>query len=133
MSLSRARVARRYLSAHLDGNGAADMSAEGHFFDKPRAREMREFAESGALSNNAEVARRSVKENNTDITQRAEAKAVRESPPTPTEIVRDSPGSGEFSTLSRYLILTEQPTDPGVPNHREDIPKHPDMVKSRTP
>lgn len=112
-------------AAALDGDGQPDMSAEGHFFDKPRAREVREFAESGAKTNVDEISTIAVAESHGGIDG-----GLRGAPPTPDEVIRDTPGSSEFSSLSRYLIQTEQPTDPGVPMSRDDIPKHPDLIKN---
>lgn len=111
-------------TAALDGNGEPDMSAEGHFFDMPRQREVREFAESKALTNDVGVSRGAFHEGEGD---RKLQRAVNKSPPTVAEVLEETPGSGDFSTLSRYLVQTEQPTDRGVPTSHDDIPKHPDI------
>lgn len=104
--------------------GEPDMGDEGHFFDHPRAREMREFAESKALTNDAGVAQTAFRSGEGD---RKLQRAVKNSPLTVAEVLDETPGSGDFSTLSRYLVQTVQPTDPGVPTSRDDIPKHPDI------
>lgn len=99
------------------------------FFDSPRKREVREFAQSHAVSNMGDVAKQSVKDSdNTDVTVRQEAAKVNKSPPTPIEIKSETPGSDEFSTLSRYVVLTEQPTDSAVPQGHDEIEKHPQRV-----
>lgn len=116
---------------HLDGDGEADMSAEGHFFDKPRAREVREFAQSGAITNSPEVAKGALKADELAESPRKVKKQVDASPPTVTEIVDDTPGSGEFSTLSRYVVETAQTDEPGVPQGHHEVPKAPDAVKTR--
>lgn len=116
---------------HLDGDGEADMSAEGHFFDKPRAREMREFAQSGAISNSPEVAQGALKADELAESPRQVKKQVDESPPTVSEIIEDTPGADEFSTLSRYVVQTEQTDEPGVPQGHHEVPKAPDAVKTR--
>lgn len=116
---------------HLDGGGSPDMSAEGHFFDKPRAREMREFAQSGAISNSPEVAKGALKADEMSESPRQVKRQVDKSPPTVSEIIEDTPGSGDFSTLSRYVVETEQTDEPGVPQGHHEVPKAPDVVKTR--
>lgn len=112
-----ARVAQRYLMAQ----GEAP-SGEHYFFDNPKKRETREFAQSGALSNYPGVAGKSVEEmdNATLSVSKARAEA-KHAPPTPTEIEK-KPGGRQFSTLNRHLIVTEQPKVRGVPTAREDLP-----------
>ena len=111
------RVARRYAAAEIAP------SAESHFFDHPKKREVREFADSKALSNVPATAVKSVKEtDNSDRTVSEARSEARKAPPTPTEIRRE-PGGKEFGTLNRNLILTEQPNVRGVPEGREDLPR----------
>lgn len=81
-------------------------SAEGAFFDNPERREVREFADSGAVTNDPDVGR-----------------TPKDAPPTPTEIL-DEPGAEQFSTLNRYVVETEQPA-PGLPEGHDELPKHP--------
>lgn len=113
------RVARRYAQSR----GVAP-SAEGYFFDNPKKRETREFAWTKALSNDPPVAVQAVKDMDnaaeTVSKARSEAKAA---PPTPSDIKKE-PGGKQFSTLNRYLVNTEQPGVHGVPEHRDEIPKH---------
>jgi hypothetical protein len=109
---------------HPIGEGAAP-SAEHYFFDNPKKRETREFAQSGALSNFPATAAKSVKEMDNSTLSVSQARSdARDAPPTPTDIRKD-PGGKQFSTLNRHLIVTEQPKVKGVPTDRDDLP----MVK----
>lgn len=120
------RVARR----HLAGEGVAP-SAEFHFFDGPKNREVREFALSKALTNYPSEAAVAVRHmDNTDTTPGKAKKDAEDTPPTPL-VIEKKPGGKQFSTLNRYLIETEQPGVSGVPEGRGDIPKHP-ILKTRS-
>ena len=99
-------------------------SAEAHFFDSPRKRETAEFAESGALTNIPNVSSHAKYDNGKP---KAERHKLNLTPLTPEEVVNATPGSDEFSTLSRYVVHTEHPTDRGVPQSHDSIPKHPDI------
>jgi hypothetical protein len=92
-------------------------SSEDLFLKEPRYHETREFAESGVLGNDPSV----------DKGDQATGKPV---PPTPTEIIKDTPGSKELSTFSRYLIQTDHDVK-GIPEHRDDVEKHPDLVQEQ--
>jgi len=114
------RVAHRHLQAKF--NGAAP-SAEHHFFDNPKKRETREFAQTKALSNEVPTAVKAIKEmDNPDKTVAKARSEANKAPPTPAEI-RKEPGGKQFSTLNRHVIVTEQPKVKGVPVSREDLPK----------
>lgn len=114
-----ARVARRYLQAQAEGVAP---SGEHHFFDNPKKRETREFAQSGALSNFPATAVKSVKEMDNSSLSVSEARSdARHAPPTPTDI-KKKPGGKQFSTLNRHIIVTEQPKVRGVPVERDDLP-----------
>jgi DNA-binding ferritin-like protein len=113
----------------LDGGGVADMSAEAHFFDKPRARETREFAQSKAVTNVPDVAEGAIKAEELADSPRTVRKQVRETPLDVTEIVAETPGSDEFSTLSRYVVETEQTDEPGVPQGHHEVDKHPNISR----
>ena len=123
-----ARVARRYLASLDEGILLAQpevptASAEHHFFDNPKKRETREFAQSNALSNLPGVAGRAVKDMDNPQQTVGQAKAdARKAPPTPGDIL-DEPGGKQFSTLNRQVIETAQPDTKGVPTHRDDLPK----------
>lgn len=121
------RVAGRYLQAM----GVAP-SAEGHFFDRPDKREVREFAQSGAISNEPSAAAIAIRHMETaDVTVSEAVRESKDGPPTVDDILED-PGADTFSTLTRFLIQTEQPGVMGVPKCRDDINKHPKLPTQRT-
>jgi hypothetical protein len=97
-------------------------SAEGAFFNNPQKREVREFGETGAMTNDPEVLQ--------DMTEapKGEAALVKETPPTPTEIVEE-PGGTELGTLNRFVVETEQDI-PGLPEGHDEVEKHPDITAS---
>lgn len=99
--LSVQRVASRYIAS-----GAP--SAEHLFFDRPRAREMREFAESDALTNDIGVADAAIRSGDLAESARAIRNQVAEAPWTISEVM-EMPGADEFGTLNRYVVETEQP------------------------
>ncbi|NBQ99351.1 MAG: hypothetical protein EBT79_02250 [Actinobacteria bacterium] len=99
-------------------------TAEHMFFDNPERREVREFAHSKAISNVPAIAASAGKDEGlrrSELTEEKWRSTI--APPTPTDI-REKPGAAEFSTLNRYLVETEHPTDPGVPQGHADVPKH---------
>lgn len=96
--------------AKLDGDGKPDKSSDGHLFSNPRSHEVREFAESGAVTNDPEVARGAIKAEELADSPRLVQQQVSEAPPTVDEI-RELPGGDEFGTLNRYVVDTEQPTE----------------------
>lgn len=121
-----ARVARRHLAS-----GAP--SAESHFFDGPRNREVREFALSSAITNLPDAAGVAIRYmDNADETPRQSIRDSKNAPPPPLKI-REAPGGESFSTLNRYLVETEQPGNEGVPKGRDDIPKHPILKTKNNP
>jgi len=100
-----ARVARRYLQSQAE---EVPRSAEHYFFDNPKRRETREFAESDALSNFPGIAAKSVKEMDNSTLSVSQARSdARQAPPTPTEI-KKKPGGEQFSTLNRLVMETEE-------------------------
>lgn len=113
-----ARVAARYLTH----------GAEGYFVDQPIKREVREFAESNAISNLPGASNVAVKNmDNASITPREAEKDAKKAPPTPSQIVK-KPGGKDFSTLNRYVLETEQKTSGKLPQGRDDVPKHPRLI-----
>lgn len=117
-SSQAARVAARYLTH----------GAEGYFVDQPSKKEVRQFAESNAISNIPGASNVAIKNmDNSTLTPREAERDSKKAPPTPTEIVRE-PGGKDFSTLNRYLIETEQKTSAKVPQSRDDVPKHPRII-----
>jgi len=85
------------------------LTAESYFFDNPERREVKQFHDSGALSN---------------IIPAERAKGP---PPTKKDIKR-MPGGRQFSTLTRYVVETDEPGITGVPRGREELPKHPRLA-----
>jgi len=106
--------------------------AEDYFFDNPLAKSVREFAESEALSNDPETAKKSIE--NSDNPDRSKSKAKKESilaPPPPDEI-KEKPGGKEFSTLNQLVVDTEEKVK-GVPKGFEEAPKvDPDEIKKES-
>lgn len=102
---------------------SAAPTAEGYFFDSPKRREVLEFSNSEALSNSKDVVLDAVASYDTEEGSRAEISRVKKAPPTPNEILDSAPATGQFSTLSRFLVETEQPTHGSVPDGWEDLPK----------
>jgi hypothetical protein len=109
------------LHHHVAGEAVAP-SAEDAFFDNPQKREVREFGEVGAMTNDPEVA---ADIEATGEAPEVEAALVKETPPTPAEVVEE-PGGEELSTLNRFVVETEQDI-PGVPEGHAEVPKHPDI------
>lgn len=133
MATASAHETNQYLLQQVlntDGHGRVARTsrkvptAEAYFFDNPERREVREFAHSKATSNVPAIATVAGKAEGLKRSELAEERVrARIAPPTPTDI-REQPGAEEFSTLNRYLVETEQPTDPGVPQGHGDVRKH---------
>jgi len=96
------------------GLKTAANSAETYFMDNPLRREVYELALSKAVSNMPAI------------------DASPDAPPTPAEIRAETPGSQDFSTLSRLVVTTQQTSESGVPEGLADVPKAsapPDLVR----
>jgi len=102
----------------------AHMDASGMFFDNPQMSSVLDFAESEAITNEPGVARNSQRDG---LITRKEEHRVQNTPQTPNETMKD-PGSKEFSTLSQFLVKTEEPTHQAVPDGYQDLPKAPNML-----
>ena len=132
MSLANEHETHLYLLQQQMKSRTAQETAEKHFFDQPRNREVREFARSNATSNVSGVGVQSLKEVANDGKSVAqERKDERKAPPTPVEVSDKEPGGKQFSTLSRYVVETEQPTDRSVPQGLEETPRHPKLRLNR--
>lgn len=83
-------------------------SAEGVFYDNPEKKEVLEFAQTGAISNNPEVAATAAGEEHLDVPEAVAVEEAEEAPPTPTEIVEE-PGGAAVSTLNRLVVQSEDP------------------------
>jgi hypothetical protein len=103
-------------------------TAESYFVQNPEKSEVSRFNASEALSNEPNIAAKSVKDSDSPDRTVSEARSeARRAPPDPEKIEK-LPGGKEFSTLNRYLIQTDQPGVHGVPEGRDDRKKHPKLV-----
>lgn len=95
------------------------LSAEGYFFKTPKKRETREFAETGAVSNEIHVG-----ENVAEVHgDKQVEKLVDKTPPTPTEIIKQ-PGGKAISTLNRLVVDTSDKTvKPALKTSEPMMPK----------
>ena len=106
-------------------------SAAHMFFDNPRKRVVREFAWTKAITNVPAVVPKVVEEY--EVTDKSKAKLKSETnktPDTPSETIKTTPGSDQFSTLSKYIVFTEQPVKKmpsKVPEGHGDINKAPEL------
>ena len=107
---------------------AAAPSAEGHFFDNPEKREVREFAQSKAISNSVEVTENAIKDDRLNESPGKALMEADEAPPTPDEIAKE-PGGDVVSTLNRMLVQTEEPVPSSVPKGHGQVPKHPAITR----
>lgn len=124
--VKESRVVARWVRGHAP-------SAEEYFFDTPENRETRQFAESKALSNDAQTALSALRHTDTTATSPSvERRRVERSPSTPEESLRE-PGAKTFGTLSRYLVDTEQQDVPAaaIPGDLEETPRHPRLGARR--
>jgi hypothetical protein len=110
--------------AHDSKAASGAPSEEGRFFDNPEKREVRELAQTDAISNDPEVAAEAARTDVIDEPVREVVQEAREAPPTPEEIVEE-PGGAAVSTLNRYLVETEEQVPAAVPQSHEEVPKHP--------
>jgi hypothetical protein len=103
-------------------------SAEGLFFKNPMTFETRQFAESKANTNHADVAVEHAKQvnegwNHEEVSKQQEVAKQKKAPPTPTDVVKDEAGGEEFSTLNRLVVKTDQKTEKAMPEDWHDTPK----------
>ena len=99
-------LAKTWFNTEDPEEGVEDSGAGGAahlFFDNPNKRETREFAESGADSNDPDSSDGS------------------KTPPTPTEIREDEAGGEAFSTLNRLVVETDHPTEDAMPEGHVDV------------
>ncbi|MDB4278168.1 hypothetical protein N9917_01060 [Deltaproteobacteria bacterium] len=124
----RALVAR-YKTAETNPGDSGAGSEEGRFFDNPEKREVREFAQTDAMTNAPDVAAEAASEENLDIPKAEAVSEAKEAPPTPTEIVEE-PGGEAVSTLNRYIVETGEDVPSSVPSHHDEVPKHPVLASA---
>ena len=92
-------------------------SAEGAFL-LPESSEVREFAESGGITNVPEVAAKAAPELN--ISPAIAISEAEAGPPTPTEI-EEGPGGEEVSTLNRFVVDSEVPETAAAASGNRDL------------
>ena len=98
-------------------------SAEGHFYKNPKFREVRQFAETGAVTNIPSVAADAAAEENLDLPKRQTVSDAKKAPPTPEEI-KEAPGGKGVSTLNRLVIDSEDPkVEKAIPANKAKMPK----------
>jgi hypothetical protein len=104
MALANSQETNTYLLQQaLSGKKFANEEDEALFNKDPLAREVRELAESRAISNLPEIAAEASKEDNLDLPRAKAIEEAREAPPSPTEIMQESGGSG-LGTLNRLEV-----------------------------
>ena len=95
---------------------------EHRFFDNPQAREVREFSDSEAISNDPEIAVNAF--NKSDKVNRTLKKTINQaikSPPTVKDN-KSQEASKSFSTLHRFVVETAE-DEPTLPNSFKEAPK----------
>lgn len=97
------------------------MTDENMFFDNPDKRNVRQFAESGAITNKIEVVQNAVENIDLDKPDALVKSEAILAPPTPEEN-REKPGGKGFSTLNRFVVETAEKIK-GLPESRDGIPK----------
>lgn len=129
--LMQAMPEDKFEALHRTAQDSGAGSASHHFFDNPRRRVVREFAWTKALSNVPDVVPNVVAEYEVlDESKAMLKKQVNETPNTPNETIKGTPGSDQFATLAQYLVSTEQETHKmpnKVPEGHGDINKSPDL------
>ena len=87
-------------------------SAGKYFFDSPNKKEVTQFHRSKAQSN---------------LKPSCSIKNETCTPPTPSDIIKEK--GREFSTLSRYVVDTSQPTEKPMPQSHKELPKQAGRVR----
>lgn len=124
---TQGKKASQRTAENLMDSGAGD--AAHFFFADPKRMEVREFARSQAVSNVGTVTKNVGKTYDQLDSSKAQLnRDTKDSPNTPSENLKYTPGSKEFSTLSRYLVTTAEPTHKDVPQSRDDIKKEPNLA-----
>ncbi len=98
-------------------------SAEGEFYKTPKFREVRQFAETGAITNIPEVAAEASKKENLDLPKKQTVSEAVKAPPTPEEISH-APGGKGVSTLNRLVVDSVDPkAEKAIPGNEAKMPK----------
>jgi len=120
------RVAARAQANVALRAGEEAPSAEGAFWHNPERYEVRQMAETGAVSNIPAVAEAAGMEQELPKKEiKQDVQQARKAPPTPVEIDAKVPGGPEFSTLNRFLVKTDQPVKK-LPHGEANRPMTPD-------
>lgn len=96
-------------------------SAESAFFDNPNKRNVRQFAESKAITNKVDTVKSVVKNQETVKSDELIKSEALVAPPPPEEIVK-KPGGKELSTLNQFIVKTEEDIK-GVPDSHDETSK----------
>lgn len=97
-------------------------SAEGSFYKTPKFREVRQFAETGAVTNVPEVAAEAAKKEHLDLPKRQTISDAKKAPPTPEEISH-APGGKGVSTLNRLVVDSVDPkAEKAIPGNLTKMP-----------
>lgn len=98
-------------------------SAEGRFYKAPQFKEVREFADTGAISNIPQVAEDAVLEDNLDLSVGEAVSDAEDAPPTPVEIAQQA-GGESVSTLNRLVVDSVDPkAEKAIPGNEAKMPK----------
>lgn len=98
-------------------------SAEGSFYKNPQFKEVRQFAETGAVTNIPAVAAEAAKKDNLDLPKRETVSDAKKAPPTPEEISH-APGGKGVSTLNRLVVDSVDPkAEKAIPGNEAKMPK----------
>lgn len=103
-------------------------SAESVFFDDPTKKNVRQFAESNAISNKVDISEKAIEYDQMEKDPKVIEGESIIAPPPPEEIIQ-KPGGKEFKTLNQFIVKTEEPIK-GVPQSHEEIPKSEVITKS---
>jgi hypothetical protein len=102
-------------------------SAENKFFDNPTKKSVREFAESGALSNDPKITESALEQ--TDETAKCISDSKKDTllAPPPPEEIRKKPGGKQLSTLNQFVVDTEEDIKK-VPKGFKQAPKSEEII-----
>jgi hypothetical protein len=103
-------------------------SAESAFFDNPTKKNVRQFAESNAITNKVETAEKAIASGEMKKDPKVIESETIIAPPPPEEVIK-KPGGKEFSTLNQFIVKTEEDVK-GVPQKYEDIAKSEVITKN---
>lgn len=103
-------------------------SAESVFFDDPTKKNVRQFAESNAISNKIETTEKAIDSGEMKKDTKVIESETIIAPPPPEEIIQ-KPGGKEFKTLNQFIVKTEEDVK-GVPQSHDETPKSEVITKN---